>query len=193
MTTTITPAATTAATVNYALLTKAGIAQLITETYGYTPPTSWTKVRMIEAMEGGYAPRSKGAKTQLRAAYLDKAGIVAPKSWTCAKLMASVTGEVVYGRGQKTKDAARTAYAAKMGVAPAKTWTTATIVAKAAANIAPKAAVARSTGGLTAVKCKELIKAARATDAALEAATKGYYKLTADALRAMVAQYNLAY
>lgn len=130
------------------------------------------------------APAGKrGVKAELQARVLAEKGYPAPKTWTVAKLEACLRGELT-PRSAAVKTAVRAKVETAFGKAAPKSWT----IAKCLNAIETGKAPGRSSGGLTADKCRELLSAARKNGVAIPA----YSKLNADGLRALVASLKLA-
>lgn len=180
--------------VSFRHLKKDALRSLFVEKYGIEPTAGWTADKLALILEGSYMPKSGKMKTALQAKYKSRTGLTPPKSWTCKELSAAVDADVCpLPHSAVGKKEATANYVAKMGVEPAKGWTTEKIVAAAAAEIKPNTRTGgKRADGLTADKCRELIKDALASNRVTVDQVKGRSKMKADELRSLVARLGLA-
>lgn len=171
----------------------------IAREYGFNPPMSWNAEQLRACYLGlpGAAPRSR---EDVRLAAIKLRGYAPPKSWSVDKMW-----EYAHGRREQRGAAFKASAVAKYakafdGAAPPKSWTAAKIAAAVVAGTPGKPGVSRpGTGGfggkradgLTADKCRELIKAGLASGRITAEQAKGRSAWKADQLREFVTQHNL--
>lgn len=177
-------------TVDVYSLDKALLLELIGKRYGYAIrsaiPGGWTQLQMAACAAGNLHPRSLDA---LRRAMAEKFNIDAPKTWAGKDMWAMLTGRKELPKSSKAvKAAAVEQYKAKFGVDAPKSYTAEKMRMAIAENKPTAGKGGKRADGLTAVHCKELLKAARANGTEVPA----YSKLKADELRALVGQLGLS-
>ncbi len=155
-------------------------------------PTSYTRQKLIACIDGTMKPSGPNFKAAIKAAAEAKAGYAMPTTWNAAKMAGYVTGT----QAPPKTTVAKTALVAKVletfGHVP-KNTTVAKLEKCLATGTAPRKQTnmnpwVKRTDGLTAARCLELIREAKAKGMEI----KGYSKLKADDLRALVASLGLA-
>ncbi len=149
-------------------------------------PLKWTDEQVQQAVAGNLC--SPTWRDSLRTHFRVKTGHDAPVSYSGAKLMAVLRGDINVG-GAKGKAIARTAYEKAFKGPPPVSYTAKRLREAVATNRPgkPGTGVKLAGGALTALACREKLKAAKAAGKPVPA----YSALKADELRALVAKLGL--
>lgn len=171
---------------NLFAMTKAGVREAFVAHFGVAAPVSYTKQKLIAAIDGTFTPRGHVFKAAMKAQAEAKLGAVVPKSWTAAKLTAYVNGTGKAPQTAVAKAALVAQVTEKFGACP-KSYSAQKCQAVIDGTVVPRIGGKRADG-MTADVCKKLLSDARKGGMTVPA----YSALKADELRALCATLNLS-